>query len=401
MWEPLITDYKTKEIISSKIDEITQAINTHAKDVNNISVILGETGFSLYYAYLDKFNGANKNLDRIESHLTNIYEAINSGYRDTTLSSGLSGVIWTLNHLKKAEIIDDTENYQEIIDWLFISMKHSCQTAYFDYLHGAVGVGKATSEFYPYLKTDFFEDLLTKLEEFGIKDNDTIAWESYLHLNHEAYLVYNLGLPHGISGIIIFLAQLSEKQPNNTKLSSLLNSAINFLLQCKHDDQNSSTCLYPGYIYNKNKTGQRLAWCYGDLCVAVALLKSSKTLNRVDLRTEAMNIMRHSAKRRDLHDVKINDAGFCHGAAGVAHIFNRFYQETKNVEYKDAALFWIDQTLKMATFDNGFAGFKKFGYSDGWQNSLGILEGVAGIGLVFMSTIAPVEPKWDEYFLLS
>ncbi len=31
----------------------------------------------------------------------------------------------------------------------------------------------------------------------------------------------------------------------------------------------------------------------------------------------------------------------------------------------------------------------------------GFLEGIAGIGLAFISAISDIEPAWDEYLLLS
>lgn len=92
-------------------------------------------------------------------------------------------------------------------------------------------------------------------------------------------------------------------------------------------------------------------------------------------------------------------AGFCHGYVGVAHIFNRVYQLTKIVKFKDAASFWYKETLSFAKFNNGYAGYMT--YKNGWQLELGLIQGFAGIGLSLISVTSSQASKWDECLLLS
>jgi len=106
------------------------------------------------------------------------------------------------------------------------------------------------------------------------------------------------------------------------------------------------------------------------------------------------------SKRRDVKKEFVMDAGICHGAAGIAHIFNRVYQKTGNETFKEAALFWIDDCLKKSCFNDGLAGYKVW-RKDGWITQTGLLEGIAGIGLVLLSAISDIEPDWDECLLLS
>ncbi len=96
------------------------------------------------------------------------------------------------------------------------------------------------------------------------------------------------------------------------------------------------------------------------------------------------------------------DACFCHGTSGIAHIFNRMWRETGMPECKDAAAYWIGQTLSLAKFEDGLAGYKTWqGTERGFQNEYGLLEGIAGIGLVLLSYHYEIEPTWDECLLLS
>jgi len=110
----------------------------------------------------------------------------------------------------------------------------------------------------------------------------------------------------------------------------------------------------------------------------------------------------HASQRRDLKDNYVMDACFCHGTSGIAHVFNRMWRETGMDECKHAAAYWIEQTLDMAKFTDGLAGYKTWqGGVLGYETRYGLLEGIAGIGLVLLSYYYEIEPTWDECLLLS
>jgi hypothetical protein len=69
------------------------------------------------------------------------------------------------------------------------------------------------------------------------------------------------------------------------------------------------------------------------------------------------------------------------------------YNYTLIEEFKSASIYWFDQTLKMAEFNDGFAGYKSYFGSDNWLNRVGILEGIAGVGLSLISSVFDIESK--------
>lgn len=97
------------------------------------------------------------------------------------------------------------------------------------------------------------------------------------------------------------------------------------------------------------------------------------------------------------------DAGICHGSAGLAHIFNRFFQATGDSLFKEAAIFWIRQTLSQRgrTGVGGYNGMRWLNDNGHvrWKYNRGILTGAAGVGLVLASALSAVEPEWDRLFL--
>ena len=101
----------------------------------------------------------------------------------------------------------------------------------------------------------------------------------------------------------------------------------------------------------------------------------------------------------------MRDACFCHGAAGVGHLFNRLYQAIGDATLGDAARFWFDQTLALRQPGHGIAGFltryPEAGSSVRWDSQPGLIDGVGGIALALLAAASPHEPSWDGILLLS
>jgi len=401
MWEPLINDNFKKKIISDKLIEISKVLEKDSSE-QSPGLFVGKSGLSLFFSYLNKLKRGNNYNATVHSLLSGAFDSINNGNTDPTFSYGISGILWTLHHLNVEGFIEEEDYYEELVQYLAEHMILYAKKDFFDYLHGANGIGLYLLQFPNLVDDSNLKELIKLLESSGLKERDSIKWESIIHLD-SAKKAFNLSLSHGISSIIVFLSKIIEIMQEKEILHAkdLLNKSVNYLLSTKHNPSKKLQSLYPGFIDNSGIDDEsRLAWCYGDLGIAVAFYRAGIVLKRQDLIDESINIMLHASSRRDPRLQKVFDAGFCHGASGVAHIFNRFYQNTKKQEFKDAALYWLDETLNMASFSDGAAGFKKFEQKK-WQNSMGLLEGISGIGLVLISSISDIEPKWDQSLLLS
>ena len=169
-------------------------------------------------------------------------------------------------------------------------------------------------------------------------------------------------------------------------------------------DPKKTQSIFPNWVSDELLSkSSRLAWCYGDLGIGIALYQTAMIIKDKNLEMESLEILKHTTKRRDLQENRVIDAGLCHGTAGIAHIYNRMFNYTGDEIFKESALYWIDQTLKFGKFPDGFAGYKtwkteKYG---GWVNDTGLLEGIAGVGLMFISALSDIEPRWDHCLLLS
>jgi hypothetical protein len=144
----------------------------------------------------------------------------------------------------------------------------------------------------------------------------------------------------------------------------------------------------------------RVAWCYGDLGVAVALLSAANAAGREDWRAEALELA-HGMAARPFELSQVSDMGLCHGAVGVAHLFNRLSQATGDAELARAADTWYVQTLAMRRSDP-IAGFPRGLPVDRemtWDPGADLLTGACGVALALHAAISPIEPGWDQLLL--
>lgn len=404
MWKPIVKDKKDIAAIEDKISEITSAL-LHNLSHKSHNLLDGKAGFFLYFAYMNKYGKTAKYNAVMEELIGECFGAINTGELDrSSFCTGISGLLWAVHHLNSEEVIDVDDHFEDLTAMLINHADGFGKKNDFDFLHGASGIVFYLSHIQQYLPDNNYINTFVKdLRKEGIEDETTIKWITPMYIENNKP-VYNLSLSHGISSLIIILCTLQQYAPENEEIEILIKKSVNFLTaQKKEITTDANKSLFPGYISDHGSNMEsRLSWCYGDIGNALALLNAGQLLNDERLIDEAVQIMLYNANRRDLGKNGILDAGICHGAAGLTHIFNRFYQQTRKEEFKDTALYWLRKTLNMSIFEDGLAGYKAhMAIEDDYMDSIGLLDGIVGIGLVLMATVSTVEPRWDRAFLLS
>ena len=142
----------------------------------------------------------------------------------------------------------------------------------------------------------------------------------------------------------------------------------------------------------------RVGWCYGDLSNSYVLFKAAHALQSKTLQDTALQIA-IKCTSRDVASFMVEDASLCHGTAGVAHLFLKWYRQTHDQRFKQSADFWYEQTVQLYLKDpEGLTGFND---SQQRLNKYGLLEGMVGVGLFLCSWHSPELEKWDECLLLN
>jgi lantibiotic modifying enzyme len=398
--------------LKDKLEEINQElINNGELDSPDIGVLSGSSGLALFHFYYNAYNPNEISEDAGSEIIAAVVGTINEGYNFHTFCGGIAGAAWTIELLNELEFIEvDTDGLLGILDdYLHHITNLHDQGNFFDFLHGITGIGYYFLKRYentksPELKSRYERmliEMILLLKERSKKSDHGIYWESFL-IREEGLKGCNLSLSHGLSSIINFLSRLSSHKAFSEHTLPLLNQSIDHLLSYKKDQADAS--FFPDWITDKDQENQsnRLAWCYGDLGVAVSLWQASKVVQNKEVKKTAIQLLEHAATRRDVEETRIVDGGLCHGAFGVMHIFDYMYKETSNNTFKEAADYWIDYGLTIDHHKDGSAGYMKWrgGDTPTFEKENSLLEGVAGIGLAILSYLNPERTHWNQCLMI-
>jgi lantibiotic modifying enzyme len=403
-----------KELLEKKLKEIDQIIKSKYTEETQIGVLAGLAGISLFQFYDSKYLDIDDPADIGVEMLTNCIDKINEGYSYPTFCTGIAGTGWVLDHLEQEEFMDadNDDLLPELDQYIHTFMVTDMKNGNYDFLHGAIGYAFYFLNRFRNTKSDElknkYKDILNEfmdlLDEMSEKEGeDMLKWESELSIETKER-GYNLSLSHGMSSIVGILTKLHEQDTFKERSEPMLKGAIKYIMSHKTEEENPFS-VFPSWITDKteNENGQsRLAWCYGDLGVAMRFWYASKTLNDKKLGEDAVEVLKHSAARIKQEDSMVRDAGLCHGSYGNAQMFLRMYRETGDQAFKDAFEFWIQDGIDRAIHEDGYAGYKQWkGVDKSWAPETSLLEGIAGIGLSILDYLADYDTNWDECLMIS
>src|ERR1043165_2073096 len=129
-------------------------------------------------------------------------------------------------------------------------------------------------------------------------------------------------------------------------------------------------------------------------------MAAASATGRSDWRAHALELA-HGMAGRSFESSQVTDAGLCHGAAGVAHLFNRLGQASGDAELSRAADTWFARTLAMRRAEP-VAGFPRASFLEGKvvvEPATDLLTGASGVALALHAAISPIEPAWDQLLL--
>lgn len=333
---------------------------------------------------------------------------------DTTpsLYVGFTGVAWATAHLAGHTVDSDSEDdpNEDIDDALNGYLTRSPWADDFDLVSGLVGLGVYALERLPRPGARaMLERVIDRLHESSERTSQGITWHTSPDLlppwQRERFPTghYNLGLAHGVPGAIALLGHACAAGFAERKARTILSGAVPWLLAQRLPP--GSAAMFPSATApGIDRAPARSAWCYGDPGIATALLAAARGAGEIAWEHEAVALARRAADRPP-DETRVVDAGLCHGAAGLGHVFNRMHQSTGDPRLAEAARSWFERTLNMRRPGEGVGGFCAWQVADegpeGWVADPGLLTGAAGIGLALLAAITPIEPAWDRMLLLS
>jgi lantibiotic modifying enzyme len=396
-------------ILSNQVETIAGQVYEKRPRLPDTGLLDGKAGIVLLFAYLAKLFPGKKYLESTLNYLEELSESLAKEELTYNMSAGVAGIAFAFQHLRNIDMLDkkDDLNLSELDEFINLGIDSDFTNGNWDPLHGMTGLGiyflernKETGE-KKFLEkiVDYLAKMRTDLNEFKVWI--TPGYGKYSKDN------YNFGMAHGMPGILSFLAQVYERGIKQKEISEMISLCMPFLLQNEYDND-LDACFPTSIDLDKNnkeeKPGSRLAWCYGDLCIANALIHCGRALNYTDWKTKGIEVALKTT-HRNFESAGCMDAPFCHGTAGLVHQYNRFYRLTGNEVFKCAVENWINITLERYYKAGEGVGGYFFRCLDEEKNRFeytprhGLLEGSAGIALVYLSWLYEIEPDWDIIFL--
>jgi hypothetical protein len=401
-----------EEIAAAVLDTPPQLCSWDPSPEARVNLAGGDAGVAVMCDHLARA-GLTRRDYRAESrrHLESAVAGAVDDRLAIGLHDGLAGIAWALEHLNGQVFDSDEDDLGHEIDCAFLKrLAAPSWDAPYDLLSGLTGIGVYALERLPRPSArEVLQAVVRHLDEMAVVDDHGVALLTRPHLlSHDhvkAYPngYYNFGVAHGMSGVASLLASVSAAGIDDDRASTLLEGVITWIW--RHAQPAEVGSAFPDiHVPGDSPSRSRCGWCHGDPGMAGALLACAQANGRSDW-AERATILARGAAVRPFALTGVVDPGLCHGAAGLALIYARFFFATGDPLFSDATRFWVERMLEMRQPGRGLAGFLAYvGPTDesaGWSADRGLLSGAAGIALTLLAVASDHEPSWDRLFSLS
>ncbi len=379
-WRPIL-DGALAERARLSIQQISLRLRAATRDgAPTADLAGGSAGVALFFAYLSELGGTDEDAADAVRLLEESVRALSRGDLGEMLHGGFSGIAWAVEHVAGEE---GEEDPNLAVDEALLRMSGDEPNREFDLVNGLSGLLVYAVERLPRASArECIDRFVLGLEELSIGTELGRTWNVPLYDPKEVAELAGsplrkLGAAHGVAGAIGALAAVCrgvEHEPARR----LLEQAVAWLLAQRCEP--GSAAEFPMQMKgDAAEVYSRQGWCVGDPGIATTLLSAADALGRADWRDQALEVGLAAARRRKSAGVR--ELGLCHGAAGLAHLFNRLHQATGEAALAEASRQWFTAALDRY---------------DGETGPLGLLNGAAGVGLALLAGLTDEEPLWDR-----
>lgn len=412
-WIPILEAADRRRAILA-LDELVEAlVSLPVEEGEPCDLARGLAGRALALAYLAQSARYQHAQAAAMACMDGAITGLAQGIHSPSLFSGIAGVAWAAQHFLTAfPGIAKAGGGEKAIDaFLLDCLGQEPWRGDYDLVSGLVGIGLYAWDGLPRRSAaELLSRTIHHLEHLARPMAQGVAWHTAPALlpewqrQRDPQGYFNLGVAHGNPAVINLLARAAASGIHPRTCQHLAREGSCWLASTRFPAEAPSCfgSLVGGDGNPDEARGGRIAWCYGDLGIAITQLGAARWLQDEGMETEAMEVA-HTVALKALDGCRSNDAGFCHGAAGNGHLFNRLYQATGNPAFLAAARAWLRTTLDQRRPGEGIGGYQAWLKPDHpqgpWMDEPGLLEGSAGIALVLLSACNPIPSRWDRMML--
>jgi lantibiotic biosynthesis protein len=414
-WRPILSGTAAQQALQA-VDAIAESITsiTASPRERDPSLGRGQAGLALLYTWLARTRRMPQADVLARQCLDQAIEALSTQAMNASLYGGFTGVAWA------AELVDrlldpDAEDRSEAVDDALLRLLSRADrwSAPYDLVVGLTGLGVYALQRHPRpVAIECLRRVVERLHECAQHDEHGLYWWTPPAeiLDQESRKQYpsgraDLGVAHGMAGAVALLGCVCGAGVEQATARPLLEGAVSWLLA--HSVPAEAGPTFPVWVAPAfQPLPARCAWCYGDPGIAAALLLAARGAGDAGWERAAVALACRAAER-PASETGVVNANFCHGAAGLAHLYNRMYQATGEPKLGRAALYWLERTLGFYRLardagDSWVQGNWDPGRRELWTwTGIELVEGAAGVALVLLAAATSVEPTWDRMFLVS
>jgi lantibiotic modifying enzyme len=407
LWRPILSG-RDRESALSVAFGIAEELIRRDEPLPHCELGRGDAGIALFFAYLADVSRDPRHERQRDRLLMRCFDGLARDTQWPGLYGGFLGVAWVFAHLMKRGVGSADVDFSEIDGALVRLLRRRYWGSQFDLIGGLVGFSVYANERFPDVAAgEAAAVIVEELAALATRDGDGTAWftdPARVHPSKRQWYprgYYDMGMAHGIAGVIASLSMMVQCGTHDGLRLELLREATRWILAHRLPDGQASA--FPGVVTPGHVSPpSRLAWCYGDPGVVAALLAASRALGEDQYWSSAVEIAHLAANRRGPEN-GILDGSLCHGSAGVGHLFNRIYHAAGDERLLEAAQHFMGQTVKMRRRGAGFAGYEYHVPSEtatlAERADRGFLCGASGIGLALLAAASDVSPEWDRVLL--
>ncbi|MBB1385588.1 lanthionine synthetase C family protein [Pseudoalteromonas sp. SG45-5] len=390
--------------IKNIIKCITEKVSTQLQIDTSHGLLSGLAGHLLFLYNAYKLDSRSIDEALFANYLDVLQEQL--GTQSFELSNGLAGQAWLLEYLNQGDMDDYDPEFMSEVDTLFIhALSH--EGTWQGEVEMVLGLGGYT----PYAakrakysdQTQLFNQIVSGFASTATRlDNGQITWSQPAESVYRFYKddksapEHNLGLAHGVPGIIAALLPALTIPSLKEQVRDLLLGSCDWLLAQQATEHTSHACFAS---HAGGKHNSRLGWCYGDLTIALTLARAGNALDKPSYVEKALEIALHASKR-DAKSAFINDAGLCHGYFGLMTIYQLLHKAMPNSDLKQAMFIWLEYGLKEFA-DKGMQSLYTFnGIEKAHKEDFSFLMGYSGIGMMLISVLTD-DIDWADCLLMA
>jgi hypothetical protein len=374
------------------------------------SLASGHAGLALLFVQLLRRTRRPEDLDAAVAHLNRAIE-LAAGLPYLGLASGLAGVAFAATQVRRVLPAGTPDPVAEVDDVILDAVRDEAWHDEYDLIGGLVGLGAVCLERWPAPgAVQGLAHIVRQLERLAEHRGDGVAWLTPVvrvpvHQRSLAPAGYfNTGAAHGVPAVVALLAAAQARGVGTPATGGLTAAAVRWLLAQRLPA--AETSVFPSWVPvgEHPPPPARVAWCYGDAGVAAMLLSAARSADRADWRQAALATARRAAALPEAA-CGVQDAGLCHGAAGLAHLFQIMHRDTGDPVLARGARTWLRRTLAFRRPGTGVAGFSSWAPDDDgnlhWATDRSLLSGAAGVALALLAAVSRAEPHWNRMLVVA